>query len=108
MLQHQSASRNAYQVHAAWSFIRTMHREGIDQGLIATFGDTFRIETDFTTSISRLATTLNGLAQGARNEGTLLYDSIENMVNTFWRAGRRDSQWILLINTDGDDNRSQR
>lgn len=107
MLRNQTTPKIAYAVSAAWTFIQSLHREGVDRGLIATLGDRFEIQSDFTTSTSQLATTLNAIAQGVKDEGTRLYDSIQDIITTFWSAGRRDCPWVLLIVTDGDDNRSK-
>lgn len=97
-----------YAVGAAGVFIRHLHRENFDRGLIATFGNSFRVEQNFTGTESQLHSTLARVARSVSNEQTRLYDSIEDMINTFWSYGRRDRPWLLTIITDGQDNLSQR
>jgi hypothetical protein len=109
-MQQQATTKLVSAVMSVWeSYIRPRHREGVDRGAVFTFGNTCRVEADFTTSLSELAATLNiVMANGVRNEGTRLYDTLEDMVNAFWMAARRDCQWDALVITDGMDNRSRR
>ena len=106
MLQ-QVTPKIAFAVSAAWTFVTSLHQEGVDRGMIATFGNDYRIDQDFTTSPSKIASTLAAVGKTVRNEGTRLYDSIQDVITTFWQAGRRDASWVLLIVTDGMDNRSK-
>jgi hypothetical protein len=107
MLQQLAPTNLVYAVSATWSFIQKFHREGTDRGAIFTFGDRFRVEADFTTSLPRLAAALAGIAKGgATGRATRLYDSIQDGIEAFWRAGRRDRRWGLGILTDGGDNGS--
>lgn len=94
----------SYTVDAAWQFIESIHTEGLDRGLIATFDDTFRIRQDFTTSKASLKAALANIKPDG---GTLLYDSLHKLVQAFWLAARRDCPWMCVGLTDGDDNRSK-
>lgn len=89
-------------------FIQHLHRENFDRGMIATFGDTFRVEQGFTGVEANLHSALNRVAHAARDGSTRLYDSIEDMVNEFWRNGARNRPWLLTVVTDGNDNSSSR
>jgi hypothetical protein len=97
-----------YAVGAAGVFIRHLHRENFDRGLIATFGHDFRIEQNFTGTESQLHSALGRVARSVTNEQTRLYDSIEDIINAFWQFGQRDRPWLLTIITDGQDNQSQK
>jgi hypothetical protein len=110
MLSRNSSSPKKidYAVAAPAVFINHLHTEGIDRGMIATFGDTFRVEQSFTTSEASLYHSLARVSQNIRSEGTRLNDSIEDVISEFWRNGRRNVPWILTIITDGSDNQSRR
>lgn len=104
MTQTQTLKKVEYAVGATGLFIRHLHRENFDRGMIATFGNTFRVEQTFTASESRLHSALARVARSVTNEGTRLYDSIEDVIREFWRIGERDRPWLLTIITDGIDN----
>lgn len=95
-----------YAIGAAGVFIYHLHQENFDRGLIASFGNTFRIEQGFTSTESYLHASLARLSNSIRDERTRLYDSIEDIITEFWRNGRRDRPWLLTIITDGQDNES--
>lgn len=97
-----------YAIGAAGVFIKHLHREGFDRGMIATFGDGFRIAQNFTGRETDLHATLRSVARGARDNHTRLYDSIADMIVAFWEYGRRDCPWLLVAITDGQDNISSR
>lgn len=108
MNQQQTTPKIHHAVNSAWSLVRSIHREGVDRCCVATFGDTFQIRADFTTSLPELAAILTAIGRGVKDEGTRLYDSVADMINAFWKAGRRDRPWVFLILTDGMDNRSKK
>jgi hypothetical protein len=97
-----------YALGAARLFIHHLHREGFDRGMIASFGNDYRVEHGFTSTESYLhaALTNSRLSPNEikrKNEGTRLYDSIEDVINEFWRNGKRDRPWLLTVITDGKD-----
>jgi uncharacterized protein (DUF58 family) len=95
-----------YAVAAAGIFIAHLHREGFDRGMVATFGSTFRVEQNFTSSEAHLHSALARLDPSRikqENEGTRLYDSIEDVISQFWSYGDRNRPWLLTIITDGKD-----
>src|SRR4051812_33944811 len=99
-----------YAKAAAWQFIDSFHIEGLDQGMICTFADSFAVSQPFTTSKAKLASALVKAQPGGQ---TLLYDSMQKMVETFWHgqhgrdAARRDVPWLEITLTDGLDNQSR-
>lgn len=95
-----------YAVGAAGLFIHHLHQENFDRGLIATFGNSFRIEQSFTSREAHLHATLGRIRNSIRDETTRLYDSIEDIIGEFWRNGQRNRPWLLTIITDGQDNQS--
>lgn len=97
-----------YAVGAAGLFIQHLHREDFDRGMIASFGNGFRVEQGFTTSEYQLHNSLARVKRSVTNEGTWLYDSIEDVIQEFWRSGRRNRPWLLTVITDGYDNTSSR
>jgi hypothetical protein len=97
-----------YAVGAAGLFIHNLHREGFDRGMIATFGNGFRVEQGFTSTESYLHASLSKVSRSITNERTRLYDSIEDVVLQFHRYGARNRPWLLTIITDGQDNESRR
>ncbi len=97
-------------VGAAAHFIESLHRDTFDQGMIATFGETLRIEQDFTTQKVKLMQTLANVVHAANQthhqgsyERSRLYASIHDTIQRFWAAADRRRQWLLLVITDGDD-----
>jgi predicted TPR repeat methyltransferase len=108
LLNHNSTWRKIdYAVKAVSMFVNQLHREKFDHGLIATFGDTFRIEQDFTSSASQLQYALERVRQSVGGM-TRLYDSIEDVITRFWKYGYRDRPWLLTVITDGQDNKSKK
>lgn len=105
--QASTTKKIDYAVAAASLFIAHLHREGFDYGLIATFGDSLRIEQDFTSDSDELQLALSRIRQSVGGR-TRLYDSIEDVVNAFWQIGAQDRPWLLIIITDGIDNESQK
>jgi hypothetical protein len=97
-----------YAVGAAGLFIQNLHREGFDRGMIATFGNGFRVEQGFTTTGSYLHSALSRVSRSIRDERTRLYDSIEDVILQFRSYGYRDRPWLLTVITDGQDNESSR
>jgi hypothetical protein len=98
-----------YAVGAAALFIRHLHRENFDRGLIATFGDTFAVEQSFTGTENYLHVALSRIPRKVdKNEGTRLYDSIEDVMSQFVRYGDRRRPWLVTVITDGIDNRSSK
>ncbi len=94
-----------YAIGAAGVFISHMHREGFDRGMIATFGDRYRVEQSLTSTERFLHTALSKIKPNGR---TRLYDSIEDVIRNFWNNGDRDRPWVLIIITDGIDNKSRK
>ncbi|HEU5383171.1 MAG TPA: vWA domain-containing protein [Ktedonobacteraceae bacterium] len=100
-----------YAVAAAGMFIKHLHTEDFDRGMIATFGNTFRVEQGFTGEEEQLHLTLARIHRefyrnfDAHNGGekTRLYTSIVDMINEFRNSGKRDRPWILTVVTDGRD-----
>lgn len=92
-----------YAVGAAELFIHHLHREGFDRGMIATFGNTFRVEQGFTGTEAYLHSALARVSRSVSNEGTRLYSSMEDVIRTFWDTGDRRRPWLLTIITDGKD-----
>ncbi len=97
-----------YAVAAAAQFISHLHRENFDRGMIATFGNSLRVEQNFTSNEETLLRSLHRVGMSVRNERTRLYDSIEDIVMEFWRSARRDRPWLLTVITDGQDNESSK
>jgi len=71
-----------YAVGAAGLFIYHLHQENFDRGMIATFGNSFRIEQGFTYAESYLHHALGRIGRSVTNERTRLYDSIEDVIHT--------------------------
>lgn len=97
-----------YAVGAAALFCHNLHRENFDRGMIATFGNTFRIEQGFTPYEAQLHSALSRIARSVTDERTRLYDSIEDMIEQFRSYGYRNRPWLLTVITDGQDNESKR
>jgi hypothetical protein len=95
-----------YAIGAAGVFVKHLHRENFDRGMIATFGDSFRVEQGFTGTESQLHSALARVANATRDGSTRLYDSIEDGIQEFWRHAARNRPWLLTIITDGQDNAS--
>lgn len=93
-----------YAIAAASVFIQHLHREGFDRGMIASFGDSYRVEQSFTGREASLHSALQRLAGQARDRSTHLYDALENVIGTFWESGDRRRPWLLIVVTDGQDN----
>ena len=103
-----SLKKIEYAVGAAGLFIQHLHRENFDRGMIATFGDGFRVEQNFTAYEGNLHSSLRSVSRSIKRERTRLYDSIENVIMEFWNTGRRERPWLLTVITDGQDNESSR
>ena len=97
-----------YAVGAAGLFSHHLHREGFDRGMIATFGNGFRVEQGFTSCESNLHSTLSRIPRSITDEGTRLYDSVEDVIQQFWSYGQRNRPWLLTVITDGQDNASRK
>lgn len=97
-----------YAVVAAGLFIKHLHRENFDRGMIATFGNGFRVEQPFTSTEAQLHSALSRVARSVTDEQTRLYDSIADTIAQFWSRGLRDRPWLLTVITDGKDNASSR
>lgn len=95
-----------YAIGAAGLFIQHLHQENLDRGMIATFGDSFRVEQSFTGWESNLHGVLARLSHASLDRSTRLYDSIKDCVDQFWRLADRRRPWLLTIITDGQDNAS--
>lgn len=92
-----------YACAAAGIFIKHLHTENFDRGMIATFGNSFQVVQNFTSTENYLHSALRTTARSVSDEGTRLYDSIEDGINTFWQYGDRRRPWILVVVTDGKD-----
>ncbi|RIA96760.1 hypothetical protein C1645_814955 [Glomus cerebriforme] len=94
-------------IKASNELIKNLHRDGLDRGCIATFNDSMVVRQNFTKDEASLYRSLNGIRNYV-DGGTRLYDSMVDVVRTFHRNGDRTRPWILVVVTDGDDNRSSR
>lgn len=92
-----------YACAAAGIFIKHLHTEGFDRGMIATFGNSFQVVQNFTSVESQLHSALSRTVRSVSNEGTRLYDSMEDGIMKFWQSGDRRRPWILIVVTDGKD-----
>lgn len=97
-----------YAIAAAGRFVQHLHRSGFDRGMIATFGDRFRIEQRFTTNALCLHQALARLTRANKDGSTRLYDSLEDGVMQFWQEADPARPWVLIAITDGQDNSSVR
>lgn len=93
-----------YACAAAGIFIQHLHTEGFDRGLIATFGNSFQVVQGFTGAESQLHSALARTRRSVTNEGTRLYDSIEDGIDQFWSGGDRRRPWLFIVVTDGKNN----
>jgi Mg-chelatase subunit ChlD len=84
-------------------FIASMHRRGLDRGMIASFGNTFRVDADFTTDPSQLSAAVACVGRSIGKEGTRFYDGLVDAATLFYHAGRRDALWLCIVLTDGVD-----
>jgi hypothetical protein len=101
------AKKIEYAVAAASLFIQHLHRENFDRGMVATFGNGFRVEQHFTGCERDLQSTLLRVSRSVTNEGTRLYSSIEDVIMQFWNrdyGAHRNRPWLLTVITDGQDN----
>lgn len=97
---------------AVHHFIRQMHRNGIDRGAVASFGNTYEVEQTLTDQAGEVAGALmtveRRVLQGKR-EGTALYDSLVSLGESFARASYTRAAFGLVIAvTDGNDISSTR
>lgn len=102
-----------YAIGATGLFVKQLHRENFDRGMIATFGDRFQVVQPLTASEARLENALNGVLKGTtdrylrdREPNTRLYDSLEDVVKAFLRDAQPDRPKLLTVITDGQDNAS--
>jgi hypothetical protein len=93
-------------------FVSHVHR-GCDYGALMSFGNTFRVETDFTRDRDSLYGGLVGLQgkveQACRNgegEGTRLYDSVADGLARLNGVATPGMPRVLVVVTDGKDNGS--
>lgn len=92
-----------YAVGAAGLFIRHLHRDNFDRCMLATFGNSFRVEQSFTANETQLQTALSRISRSITNEATRLYDSIEDVIWQFRKYGDPRRPWLLTIITDGKE-----
>lgn len=97
-----------YAVGAAGLFIRHLHRPGVDRCMLATFGNSFRVDQGFTTNEPQLHYILSQISRSISNERTRLYDSIEDTIMQFRGNASLNRPWLLTVITDGIDNESSR
>jgi len=97
-----------YAVGAAELFIRHLHRPGVDRCMLATFGNSFRVDQGFTSNEPQLHNTLGRISRSISNERTRLYDSIEDTIMQFRSNASLNRPWLLTVITDGIDNESSR
>jgi len=99
-----------YACGAAGLFIRHLHTESFDRGMIATFGNSFQVEQGFTSTESSLHSALARVSRSVKNEGTRLYTSIYDVIRVFWDGARNSNAadkrrpWLLTVITDGKEN----
>jgi hypothetical protein len=102
-----------YAVGATGLFVRQLHRENFDRGMIASFGERFQVVQPLTASESRLENALNRVLKGTtdrymrdREPNTRLYDSLEDVLKAFLRDAQPNRPKLLTVITDGQDNAS--
>lgn len=99
---------------ACHQFVRGVHRDGVDRGAIASFGNGFAIEQPFGWAAGEVSSGLISLERkvlSGRKEGTALYDSVVQMAETVGSCESADDRrrlGLLLIVTDGADQHSRR
>jgi len=97
---------------AVHHFIRQVHRNGIDRGAVASFGNTYEVDQTLTDQAGEVAGALISIErrvlQGKR-EGTALYDSLVSLGESFARASYTRAAFGLVVAvTDGKDISSTR
>lgn len=97
-----------YTLGAAGNLILHLHRDRFDRGMVATFGDSFRLEQPLTASVRAVRAALWRIHCQAGDESTRLYDSIEDAITELWHYGLRTRPWLLVVITAGRDNRSSK
>lgn len=96
-----------YAIMAAGTFINNLHREGFDRCMIATFGNSYCVEQEFISTAYDLHSTLYHIGTQVlegEDEGTRLFDSIDDMISDLRDHRRQDCPCLLIIVTDGEDN----
>ncbi len=97
---------------AVHHFIRQIHRDGIDRGAVASFGNTFEIEQTFSEHSGIVAGALMSVEKRVREgkrEGTALYDSLVSLGESFAHASTsRPAFGLVIAVTDGKDISSTR
>lgn len=97
---------------AVHHFIREVHRENIDRGSVASFGNSFSVEQTFTPQKGEVAGALMSVEKkvlSGKSEGTALYDSIVQLGHSFAVASyERPAVGIVIAVTDGMDVSSSR
>jgi hypothetical protein len=102
-----------YAAAAAQAYARQLCRSG-SRGALMTFGNTFEVEQAFTDDPHALDAAIAALPERLASdyrrrgigEGTRLYDSMADAGREFVRWGNPERNLILLMLTDGRDNRS--
>jgi len=88
-------------------FIREVHRENIDRGAVASFGNTFTVEQTFTPQKGEVAGALMSVERkvlDGKSEGTALYDSIVRLGHSFAVTSlERRAFGVVIAVTDGMD-----
>ncbi len=95
-----------YAVGAAAVFINQLHRENFDRGMVATFGEGFRVHQRLTGHEAQLENALGSVLRSAGERNTRLYDSLEDVVKVFLRDAQPGRPKLLTVITDGQDNAS--
>jgi Mg-chelatase subunit ChlD len=78
-------------------------RPAIDQVAIIDCGNTARIESDFGATLAESRAALRSLISANTREQTRLWQSVMDASTAFWRAGRRNAAWVMIVVTDGGD-----
>jgi Ca-activated chloride channel family protein len=95
-----SRSRTAVN-QAALNLVRASNRQ--DQVFIVNFNDEYYLDQDFTSEISKLQEALEKIESRG---GTALYDALIASADHLKKSAKLDKK-VLLVVTDGEDNRSR-
>ena len=95
---------------ATHDFLNAFHRDGHDQGFIASFGKDTQSHAGFTYYEAEMHAGVDAVIERvkASDEPTALYDSMVETAEIFACQGMRDRPWLSITITDGKDNHSRK
>eukprot|EP00208_Stichococcus_sp_RCC1054_P007111 CAMPEP_0206138760 /NCGR_PEP_ID=MMETSP1473-20131121/3543_1 /ASSEMBLY_ACC=CAM_ASM_001109 /TAXON_ID=1461547 /ORGANISM="Stichococcus sp, Strain RCC1054" /LENGTH=225 /DNA_ID=CAMNT_0053532273 /DNA_START=3922 /DNA_END=4596 /DNA_ORIENTATION=- len=93
-----------YAANVLRKIIRELQTDGVNEGCVSTFGNTYATKQAFTSDPAVLYNCLNtAISKNANATNRILYDAVFNTIEYFHSSAKKSNRWVIFVITYEND-----